>query len=51
VIKKWTINEGKTGDVISTEFDKAFCTDSHNIFIDKLIKHGLGKWSVSWTEN
>ena len=32
-------------------FSKTFNTVSHNILTEKLMKYGLHKWTVNWTEN
>lgn len=41
------MHEVRAGDVVYLEFSKDFNTVSHNIFIDKLMKYRLVKWTVS----
>lgn len=38
-------------EVVPLDLSMAFDTVSNNIVIDKLIKYGLGKWTIRWTEN
>jgi len=45
------VDEGRAVDVVYLDFSEAFDTVSHNIFIDKLGKCRLGKWTVRWTED
>jgi len=44
------LDEGRTVDPDCT-FIKASSAVFHKILIDKLMKHGLYKWRVKWTEN
>ena len=40
------VDEMRAVDISCLGFNKAFHAVSHNIFIDKLMKYGLDKWSV-----
>jgi len=44
------VGEGRAVDTVYLEFSKAFATTLYVILIDKLMKYGLGKWTVRWTE-
>lgn len=44
------VDEGKTVNVVYFDLNMAFDALSLDIPLDKLIKYGLGKWKVSWTE-
>ena len=46
-----SMGEGRTVDFVYLEFSKAFGTVSCNILTDKLMKYGLDKWTVRWSEN
>lgn len=37
--------------IVYLNFRKAFDTISHNIFIHKLTRYELGKWTLRWIEN
>ena len=43
------VGDGRVVDVVYSDF-KDFDTVSHNIITDKLIKYGLDKQTVRWTE-
>lgn len=45
------MDEGRTVDFVYLDFNRAFGTVSCNILIDKLMKYGLDKWTVRWSEN
>ncbi|PKU33355.1 rna-directed dna polymerase from mobile element jockey- hypothetical protein [Limosa lapponica baueri] len=45
------VDNEKTEYVVYLDFSKAFNTVFCKIFIDKLMKHRLDKWTVKWTEN
>lgn len=45
------MDEGRAVDLVYVDFSKAFGTVSCNILIDKLMKYGLDKWAVGWSEN
>jgi len=45
------VDEGRAVDVVYFDFSKAFDTLSHNIFLGKLRKRGLGERSLRWIEN
>lgn len=45
------MDEERALDIVYFCFTKTFDTLSHNILIDKLMKHGLDKWAVKGTEN
>ena len=42
------VDEGKAVDVIYLDFSKAFDTVFHNIPLQKLIAHGLGRCTPCW---
>ena len=44
------VDEGRAVDVSYLDFSQAFSTVFHNILTDKLMKYGLAKWTVRWTE-
>ena len=41
-----TSSADKEVDVVNLDFNKAFDIASHNTLVDKLMKYGLGKWTV-----
>jgi len=43
--------EGRAVGVVCLDFSKAFGSVSYNILIDKLVRYGVDKWTVRWTEN
>ncbi|KAK4813862.1 hypothetical protein QYF61_001960 [Mycteria americana] len=45
------VDEGKAVDVIYLDFSKAFDTVSHNILLEKLAAHGLGRCTLHWVKN
>ena len=45
------VDEQRTVDVTYLDSNKAFDTVSDNIMIDKLMKDGIDKGTVQWTEN
>ena len=45
------VGEGTVVEVVYLDLIKAFDMVSHNILIDKLMKYGLDKWTIRWTEN
>lgn len=44
-------DEERAVDIIFVDLSKAFDTVPHQVFIDKLLKYGLGGQAVGWTEN
>ena len=50
-VRSCFVDEETAVNISYLGFRKAFDIVSHNIFIDKLIKYRLGKWTVTWTEN
>ena len=46
-----SLNEGRAVDVVYLDFNKAFSAVSCNTPTDKLIKYGLDKRTLKWTEN
>ena len=45
------VDEGRMVDIVYLAFSKAVDTVSHNTLVEKLMKHGLDKQAVRWTEN
>ena len=45
------VDKGRAINVIHLDFSKTFSTVSPNILKHKLLKNGLDKWIVRWTEN
>ena len=45
------VDRGRTVDVVYLDFNKAFDTVSHNIFVMKLRKCGIDDWMVRWINN
>lgn len=46
-----SMDEGRTVDFVYLDFSNIFGTVSCNIVSDKLMKYGLDKWTVRWSEN
>ncbi|KAF1449307.1 hypothetical protein FQV21_0007288, partial [Spheniscus demersus] len=42
------VDEGKAVDVVYLDFSKAFDTVSHSIHLEKLVAHGLDRWTLRW---
>ena len=45
------VDKGRAVGVVYLDLSKALDTVFHNIFIDKVMKYGLKKWAMKWTEN
>ena len=45
------VEEGKAVDVVYVDFSKAFNTVSHSILLEKLVDHGLDRYTLSWVKN
>lgn len=43
--------EGRAVEVGCLDFSEAFDSVCHNILFDRLVKCGLDKWTVRWSEN
>lgn len=44
----WLVDEGKTVDAVSLEFNKVFSTVSHAILLEKLPAYNLNGWTLWW---
>lgn len=45
------MDEGRVVGIFNLSFCDVFDTVLYNILIRKLMKYGLGKWTMRWTEN
>jgi len=45
------VDEQKANDVAYLDFSKAFDTVSHSILLEKLLAHGLGRYTLCWVKN
>ena len=48
----WVIHQvDKVVDIVYLDFSKAFDTVSHSILLEKLLAHGLGRYTLCWVKN
>ena len=46
-----SVGDGKAVDVVYLDFSKAFDTVSHSILLEKLVAHGLDRYTLCWVKN
>ena len=45
------VDEGKAVDVVYLDFSKAFDSVSQSIHLEKLVAHGLDRYTLGWVRN
>lgn len=49
--KTGSVDEKRAMGISYHDFSKVLDTVSHNIFDDKLVRYGLGRWTTRWVKN